>query len=429
MIDENQLVKIKWGMRYKTYYINNGFEFTKIGDEFLVPLNQTHDGYAGDVVVHCDYCGEERIIRKSRYNEAISKYGKYYCSHCSKQHTIEERRKSHYERCLQFCEKHGYIPVTQESEIETVESKFEYICPEHGLQTVKVKTLLANKQCYPCSRQVALKKKWSHGADERREELYGKILDACNEKGYKLLTTINEIDSGWDTYVRYECHKHGKHKMSVNNLVGNHRGCPDCAIEAKRLLLPLVKNEEDIKGKNGFLLHPDLVEKRVADCDGVLLNKNEYINNTTKNLKILCPRCGQPFITSLQNFVQHGGQVCQDCYRKESIGEMKIRQYLERNNINFDPEHWFPDCRDINPLPFDFYLEERNTIIEFDGKQHFEDTHFFNNTSLRKTQKHDSIKNKYCEEHGIYLIRIPYWDLNRIDEILDEKFNNIHMKI
>jgi len=158
---------------------------------------------------------------------------------------------------------------------------------------------LTNKQCYRCSRQVALKKKWSHGADERREVLYGKILNACNEKDYKLLTSIDELDKGWDTYVRYICPKHGEHKMSVNNLVSNHRGCPDCAVEAKRLLLPLIKNEEDIKDKNGFLLHPDLVEKRVADCGGVLLNKNEYINNTTKNLKILCPRCGNPFTTSL----------------------------------------------------------------------------------------------------------------------------------
>lgn len=122
--------------------------------------------------------------------------------------------------------------------------------------------------------------------------------------------------------------------------------------------------------------------------------------------------------------------MCEDCYKKESIGEIKVRHFLEEHNLNFKPEYWFPDCRDINPLPFDFYLPDYNTIIEFDGIQHFYDTHYFN-TSFEKNKKHDRIKNEYCDEHNINLIRIPYWDINKVDEILTDSLlkNIIHMKI
>ena len=99
---------------------------------------------------------------------------------------------------------------------------------------------------------------------------------------------------------------------------------------------------------------------------------------------------------------------------------MKIRKYLELHNIDFYPEHWFPDCRDEKPLPFDFYLYNNNIAIEFDGEQHFEDTHYFN-YSIEKNRLHDEIKTDYCRKNDIKLIRIPYWDLNKIDKILDKE--------
>ena len=37
------------------------------------------------------------------------------------------------------------------------------------------------------------------------------------------------------------------------------------------------------------------------------------------------------------------------------------------------------------------------------------------------TQKRDKIKNTYCEEHGIKLIRIPYWEFKNIEEIFIPK--------
>ena len=45
-------------------------------------------------------------------------------------------------------------------------------------------------------------------------------------------------------------------------------------------------------------------------------------------------------------------------------------------------------------------------IIEYDGIQHFEDGHF--RRPYEQVHKNDLIKNKYCFDNNIPIIRIPY---------------------
>lgn len=113
-------------------------------------------------------------------------------------------------------------------------------------------------------------------------------------------------------------------------------------------------------------------------------------------------------------------QGCPIC--NESKGEKVIRSYLENNRIEFIQEHRFSNCRHKLPLPFDFYIPDYNLCIEFDGRQHFESfDHFGGENELKITQKRDKIKNDYCKDNGINLLRIPYWELDNIEKILDEE--------
>jgi hypothetical protein len=80
------------------------------------------------------------------------------------------------------------------------------------------------------------------------------------------------------------------------------------------------------------------------------------------------------------------------------------------------------------PLPFDFYLPDYNMIIEFDGEQHYKQSHF-THSNLSYTQAHDIIKNDYCKNKNIKLIRIPYWELNNIETILNNEFIISHKDI
>lgn len=96
-------------------------------------------------------------------------------------------------------------------------------------------------------------------------------------------------------------------------------------------------------------------------------------------------------------------------------GELLIESLLNKNNIKYVKQHKFLDCDNkrmgsaCKKLPFDFYLENKNAVIEYDGIQHFTSNKFFGGDEgfLRRKQL-DKIKNQYCKKNGIKLIRIPY---------------------
>lgn len=84
-------------------------------------------------------------------------------------------------------------------------------------------------------------------------------------------------------------------------------------------------------------------------------------------------------------------------------------------------------------MPFDFVVyngEDISTIIECDGRQHYEAVDFFATNyenaleGLKSTQRNDFIKNEYCKNNNIKLIRIPYWEF-RNGNYLEILKNNI----
>lgn len=101
-----------------------------------------------------------------------------------------------------------------------------------------------------------------------------------------------------------------------------------------------------------------------------------------------------------------------------SIGEERIVKILEENAINYQREYKFTD---LGNLRYDFYLPNYNRLIEFDGEQHFRDTGWGN---FEGTQQRDQIKNDYAKLHNIQLVRIPYWERNKLtlDLLLGDKY-------
>lgn len=111
---------------------------------------------------------------------------------------------------------------------------------------------------------------------------------------------------------------------------------------------------------------------------------------------------------------------CPNC--TSSKGERKIYNWLTLHQYEFKREYRFIDCRDIFPLPFDFYVPAKNLLIEFDGEQHFKPSPLFGGEAkFKDLQRHDSIKNEYCKAHNIHLLRIPYTKINSIDSILQKE--------
>ena len=65
--------------------------------------------------------------------------------------------------------------------------------------------------------------------------------------------------------------------------------------------------------------------------------------------------------------------------------------------------------------------------IEFQGKQHYEDVPYWYHTEdegiqhLELVQKRDKLKQQYCIANNIDLLIIPYWDFEKIPNILKQQ--------
>ena len=79
-------------------------------------------------------------------------------------------------------------------------------------------------------------------------------------------------------------------------------------------------------------------------------------------------------------------------------------------------------------LSYDFYIPKLNFLIEYDGEFHYKPIKLYKNEPIKyaeerfkKQQIHDKLKDEYAKNNNIKLLRIPYWEFNNIEKILDSK--------
>lgn len=153
--------------------------------------------------------------------------------------------------------------------------------------------------------------------------------------------------------------------------------------------------------------------KNYIEKEGYSLISNNY-TNVYEKLIIKCNK-GHKYEVNFHNF--RTGYRCPYC--NESKGEGNIAKILDKYNIKYIRQYKFKDCKNIFALPFDFYLSDYNICIEYDGQQHFKPLDFFGGQeSYEKIIKNDDIKNTYCKNNNIKLLRITYLDKNIEDIIL-----------
>lgn len=179
-----------------------------------------------------------------------------------------------------------------------------------------------------------------------------------------------------------------------------------------------------IKQRNRLRKHTLESVRETAIRRGAELVSKEY-QNAHQLLTFRC-ECGAEFRTTFNRFLTSGKVRCNACSGYESNGEYRIRKWLIANDIPFVAQKTFLGCGSAKrPYFFDFYLPEFNLCIEFDGRQHFEAVDFSGHQdedtqarALWDLQCRDLVKDIYCEEHGIGLLRIRYDESERIEDIL-----------
>ena len=83
-------------------------------------------------------------------------------------------------------------------------------------------------------------------------------------------------------------------------------------------------------------------------------------------VKLICKKHG---IFKQKASIHLSGCGCQKC--NNSVGEIMVSNFLSENNIIFQEQYKFDECRNKKPLPFDFYLSDLNICIEYDGEFHY----------------------------------------------------------
>jgi len=153
--------------------------------------------------------------------------------------------------------------------------------------------------------------------------------------------------------------------------------------------------------------------KRINEIHGDMYKYDlSNFKNLHSKIEIKCSK-NHTFIQKASNHLQ--GKGCPIC--RESLGERTISNILNKYKINYVRQKTFPDCIRINLLKFDFYLPELNYIIEYDGVQHFESVKIFGgDKKFEESKIKDTIKNNYCKDNGINLLRISHKE-NIIDKM------------
>ena len=138
-----------------------------------------------------------------------------------------------------------------------------------------------------------------------------------------------------------------------------------------------------------------------------------------------CKNCGKQNVVIFGDYLRNGDTMSCGCITSKN--ENKIAEMLRNANIHFKQQYTFEDLSTTETvhgrLKFDFGIFNNNILlylIEFDGIQHFK----YNNNSdwnteekYKRTKERDSIKNKYCFQNKIPLIRIPYNEQYNLNDL------------
>ena len=152
----------------------------------------------------------------------------------------------------------------------------------------------------------------------------------------------------------------------------------------------------------------DLTGQRFGKLIVISKNRSEKTPNGSTAIFWNCKcDCGNTCIIRGNSLKTKNSQSC-GCIK--SLGEQKIVEMLNKANIFYEREKIFKD----SSFRFDFFVENQY-IIEYDGKQHFQDSKWGSHLkTVKETQERDKEKNNWCKEHNIPIIRIPYTIFNQL---------------
>ena len=180
-------------------------------------------------------------------------------------------------------------------------------------------------------------------------------------------------------------------------------GCPECGYRNT--------------SKKQLLSFDDVMDRVKSALDNVIII-GDYKGEHTQ-IRCRCTRCMHEWNALPSNLFR--GEGCPAC--RASRGERAIEAWLTEHGIPFIAQKTFSGLRGIGggALSYDFYIPNRNCLIEYQGEFHDHTARIQTADDFRKQQAHDSMKRNYAESNNFNLVKIWYYD--NISERLTKVFN------
>jgi hypothetical protein len=424
----NKTVMVQWRNNTKKYYESKGYIFTEYGDEFEVKVEDLTNGSHVLVEVVCDNPNCENPYLKpmswQTYKKYIKENNKYYCKKCamklygtkSRVESAFKNSKSFEQWCLENNRQDildrwdSELNYCKPSEISfSPKDKYWFKCPRglHKSELKKISAFVSGQEGSMICNQCGSFAQW--GIDN--------ICTDFLEKYWSKENTINpwKISYGCHKKVWIKCQEkdyHQSYNVAVNCFTYHNSRCPYC------------------KNQNGKVHPLDSLGTLYPEVLEIWSSKNkkspyEYSPKSNQYVWWKCPEeKHEAYLREINNSNIYNFR-CPEC--QYSKGEERISQYLINNKINYIPQKEYNGlvglCNGL--LSYDFYLEQYNLLIEFQGEQHEKYIPRFHMSikDFEKQQEHDKRKREYAQKHNIKLLEIWYWDYENIETILDKELN------
>ena len=276
-------------------------------------------------------------------------------------------------------------------------------CPKHGdFDTQTPNSHLNGRGCEKCFRvaRTSTTKEFI----EKSQKIH-QNPDGTPKYNYDKVNYV-----GANIPVIITCPKHGDFNPRITpNGHLNGRGCKKCSVDAQTST-----TKEFIEKSQNIHQNPDGTPKYNYD----------KVNYVTSDIPVIitCPKHGDFYTQTPDGHLKGNG--CPRC--RESKGEKKIHNYIiQEYGYEVVQQKEFDDCTNerkgkkiCKKYKFDFYLPQFNTIIEFDGVQHFYKRGHFHKTDekFQEQVENDIFKVNYCK-NKYKLIRISYNEKDIIGQL------------
>lgn len=267
----------------------------------------------------------------------------------------------------------------------------------------------AKIRCKKCGREILLNK----ASDVTRKinicscykkfkDYHEKIKYLGTQCGFKIL-----FDGPATQKKKIQCLKCGcKMERSLVSILNTPEHCDNCH-KYRTGISHFSKEEIQQKLDEKFLYQYELLEYQ----------------GTTKEALLKHLNCGYVFkIRELGDLFEGRNRGCPKCYQFKSVGEQRIRNYLDEHQISYIPQKTFAPLNK-SKYRFDFFLPDHNLAIEYQGEQHYKENSIFKD-NYEIIHRRDEIKRRYCEDNNIELLEIKYTELKNIEAILSSRFND-----